>query len=640
MDAELKFYKHNRLLLRFLVITSVVFFVIVGLIFWQDKDNAPAPTEESTTFQHFSERAAVSEVTYAYKAGAKYITDIESYPEIKELFFSGPIPTYTDEAQLRLALDEVNEATSSATDFSNTNVNSASYYIGNLLILPGLALHNLLLSEQRPYTTQLLETALADVRSGTVTIQNYFDEATPNFYNPALKPAVYFPTPSFPSLTVVEAATVLYVLAGVDKVHARFYEQQIKDYASQVFSSGSNFKVDIEYALKLAVIYDSIRQTIPEYVALNKAAEGEWTKTPEVTTRTNIRPAFNFKTTGFPYLSNQQFVDTENWGYEPSYKTEDLAGSLRLTLVDDRLTPKVAKLYEFNFADNSILPLAIDLRTKEFPVLNSSVGRAHYLATDDYTFLTGTLSSDISWINGFTDTKLVKREGNKVSDLGLRLPASSMITNLSFSPASAEVLLTKSDLDIATNLFKTSIERFVPGSGDKPAFVDSFAGDSASYFDATTAVFVEDGVVKLYDFGQGKSTNLNGIPNMSLATIKRSTKFFAEQGILVVSDEIVDYKTLVPSTWISFYKIEKNEDGDYQASKKYKTVLTDAEIYGIELSPAGRYLAVSATTGLNQAKAKVLIFDTISGIIKKEIDLSAFAGSSLWFDQWVTSDPS
>lgn len=660
MDAELKFYRHNRLLLRFLIIVSVVFFVVIVLNYWGNKNQA-IPTETKSSFiQHFSDKEAVANVTLGYKNGAKYITDIESYPEIKQLFFTEPISTYIDENQLKLALAEVNEAVKLATESSTTSVNSTSYYIGNLFILPGLALHNLLLETKRPYTTELIETALADVRAGVVKIQDHFDSAPPNFYNPALKSTVYFPTPSFPSLTVTEVATVFYVLSKIDQAHARFYEQQLKDYASQVFSTGANFKIDIVYALKLAQIYDTIRQTIPAYVDLQKRAQAEWTKTPEVAYQTNIRPTFNFRVAGFSYPTKQQFTDTENWGYKPFYRDEDLSGDLRLTLVDNRLTPKVAKLYQYNFLDNSLLPLAIDLRSKEFPVLKSSVGMAHYYANNDYRFLTGDLNSDLNWVRGFINARPIKREGSKVEDLKQTIPAKSAVSDIFFAKDDKEVLVVENMSAQQTS----TIGKYLPASGDEPAYIDTFRGLSGSYFSSTTAVFVSSsGEVMIYDLARGYKTPIKDIPKKSEGAVKRQVQFFKDQGILILVDEIIDYRNLVPKTEISFYQIERDVDnkkqvdaklanrpdqqlveyfegGEYQAYKKYQTSLTDTEVSDVELSPAGRYLAISLTTSLNQSEPKVLIFDIVSGIIKTEIDLSAFDPSAVWLDQWVAQEPS
>lgn len=640
MDAELKFYRQNRLLLRFLVVASVVFVVIVTLnyLVGSAKNDKQISKTETGPFQYFSERASVSEVTYAYKNGAKYITDIESYPEIKQLFFSDQIPTYSDEQELKLALDEVSLATSTATTSSNAYVNSVSYYIGNLQILPGLALHNLLLEKERPYTTQLIETALADVRAGTVNLQDHFDKATPNFYDQSLKPAVYFPTPSFPSLTIAEVATVLYILAEVDKGHARFYEQQLKDYASQVFSSGSNFKVDIIYALKLAEIYNTIRQTIPEYNSLRGLAESEWKSTPEVMYRTNIRPAFNFKVPGFVYDTNEKFSSSENWDYKPSYPNEDLSGKIRLSLVDKRLTPEVSKLYEFNFSDNSLLPIAVDLRSKEFPILRSSVGGASYLNDHDYRFLTGELNSDLSWERGFIDTKTVERKNDEVKDLRNTIPAKSVITKAYFTQKDDEALLVENEPSYVENPI-TRIGRYIPANNSKSAFIDTFQGSSGSYLSSSSVIYVSlGGKVSVYDLDSGKRSIVKDIPQKGSESVKLQTQFFADQDILITLNEVIDYRNLIPQTEISFYQITVNEKGEYQAKVRYKTILNDAEISGVELSPAGRYLALSTTSGLGQTNAKVLIFDTVNGIIKKEIDLSAFDPSVLWLDEWVVLD--
>ncbi len=632
MDAQLKFYNQNRLLFRFLLFFTLLFVVMLSLLLWFGRNSAVPVVVEETVIKKFSQYASPAEATKVYEYGAKYIHDIEAYPTIKDLFFSQPILPLVEEEEFKLALEEVYLARQNGTDFGSIHVYNTSYYIGNLLVLPDLALHTLLLSKSRPYTTNLLEMALADVRSGVIKIQNYFDVAPPTFYNASSSGLLYFPTPSFPSLTVTEVATVLNVLANIDPVHARFYEAQLKQFASQTFATGANFKVDIEFALKLAENYISIMKTIPAYQELFAEAKTEWEEIMVVdTTATAPELIYDFRLDDFPYESALTILPDKESTYSPLYPNEDLDGELKLSLVDERLPKPVLRMYEYDFKHNDLLPFGIDLQPRKFPQLASSFGLSRYIDQDTYLFFSGDYSGGIEAKAGFKNPQALLRDQDQMWNLELlKDNQSSNLEQIVLAKDGTTIFFTTAEINSETGL-KEQIINKTTLSGNRVVDVERLGvGSSPSLVGTSTLIFVRNGEIFQLDLLTKNETILPGINPVTVDLLERKISYFNEQAVLLVVDTFIDRQSLIPTTKVFLYTLRGSE-----ATHLYQATFSDLVVADTKLSPAGRYLALVATETLSRHSPKLLIFDIMNGIIKKEVDLSSFSPRSLFIDEWT-----
>lgn len=622
MDDQFKFYKHNQYLVRFLVAATVVFFGIVTLLWWQERQSPPPSSAPVTVIQKFSTTAAVSEITQAYPFEAAYIHDVEAVGSISRVFFEQVIPELVHEDMHTQSLAEVRAALLYNTDFGMSHVYNTSYYIGNLLIAPRFTLHELLEPTDRPYTTVLLKAALADIRAGVVKIQNYHDVAPPTFYNATRTTALYFPTPSFPSLTVSEAAMVFYILAAIDTHNARLYEHMLQAYAAQVFASGVHFRVDIDYALHLVGEYFAEMRTIPEYQGLLVAARAEWQNSPayELLETEDQRP-FTFAVPNFPYDAVETKIQFTNNGYKTAYDTEILSGGIRLSLLDTRLTPSTVRMYNYDPELAVLLPIELDVQSRNFPELGTSVGLARCITEHSYLTLSGEYSSPVATYPTFGVGQVFVRDKNE-SSLKSRTPELTEVLDWTVSPQGCETMA------VATRSHTADPDTISIVNNDEEQ--EQIIGTAPFFISSSTLGFLRVREVYLKDLPSGTERVVSGILESGVLDSERSLAYFSEQGILTVLDRYLDPASLVPTSVVRLYTIEADK-----ATIVYEGVFTDYYLQSVTLSPAGHYLAMTATIAGQDRNPQLLIFDINNGIIKKEVDLSAFSPRGLFLDGWT-----
>lgn len=622
MDARQNFYNHNRLLFRFLVGATVVFVGVVTLLWWQGRVEPPVPKETVSPLRHFSDVAAMAEVTRNYAYEAVYIHDFESYPTLKALFLGPGLTRELGADTLDERLEEVEKALSYGSAFNRDHVYHTSYYIGNLLVRPTLPLHTLLTDNAAPYTALLLQTALKDLRAGVVKAEEYYDVAPPSWYLASTSP-VFYPTPSFPSLVTSEAVLTFYLLATVDPVHARSYEQSAKAFVSQVFTTGAHFKIDIEYAIKFAQAYFTTMQTVPEYQTLFREAALEW---PIAHTDEELAvvsaPAFRFPLPDFP-VSSQFSATTTLHAHHAAAKDEQLEGELRLTLVDTRLPDPRLMLYSYDIASGAqVLPSALDLTPRQQPLLSASLGYAEYVSKDTYLFLSGDVIKDES-----SQYTFVPKGSFWRNQSGQVTPLEGDMTS-----TEAPVLSTSGTEFLYTAKSSKEEIRLV---SLEPASKDSYrtiaSGRSPSFLSQREVLYISSSTAYVYDLTTDQSKTVEGI-----ATLKTgdTLRYFEDQAVLLVTRGPEVGGVLVPESRLETYFIKKDDEG-YRAELAAEVRLTDAVVGSAVLSPGGRYVAVALTEGTEGRRSRVLLIDIISGIIKTEIDLASFAIHPLRIDGWT-----
>ncbi len=627
MDARQNFYNHNRLLFRFLVLSTIVFIGIVTLLWWQEAQEGEHVPASVGTLRHFSAEAAMAEVTSAYAYDARHIHDPESYPELAAAFFNPVLQRELGETTLEERLAEVVAARSSDTVVGRSHVYHTSYYVGNLLIAPGKTVHSLLVDESRGRTALLLETALADLRAGIIKIQQHYDVAPPTWYLGATTSAVFYPTPSFPSLTVSEASLVLYLLAKLGPDQARLYEYATRVFASQAFATGEYFHSDIEYAIKLAEIYATLIYAEPGYQDLIVQAAKEWGAEEADTTQVVSWPVVHdFYIPEFPIPS--QFAYTVDGEYlNPMVDVdEELHGRLRLTLVDTRLPQSTVRLYEYDLAGAGlILPYALELIPRQFPELGSSLGYADYISTTEYVFLSGSTRPHSHSGYELASSSLFWRAEGK-NPVKISVDDSEIAGRPVHNSAGTQVLL-----PVVTRAGGAEIKLIELGA-TRSEPVTAARGYSPSFIDSDTWAYIRSGSAYTYSVLTDTEMLLQGLP---VLTEQGRMHYDVTQKVLVVTDTVARDTSLVPESTVQVYTIAKGEADEYQATLLHTLTLTDAVVEQAVLSPGGRYGAISLTEGTSGRRPRVLLYDTNSGIIKKEIDLSSFAPVPIELDGWT-----
>ncbi len=626
MDARQNFYNHNLYLFRFLVGSTVAFVGVIMLLWWQERAEHSVEVAPRPTLRHFSTEAAMADVTRDYAFGARYIHDIEVYPELRKVFFEADVASKLSESTLAKRLSEVESVRSLATAFEQDHVYHTSYYIGNLLVLPDQPLHTLLLEQSVPKTALLIDTALADVRAGVVKLQQYYDVAPPSWYLTPGAGALFYPTPSFPSLTVSEAAIVFYLLATVDPTHARHYERSLSVFADQVWRTGVHFRLDIEYALRLAALYVEIMRGVPEYQVLISSALDEWgNQLGDGAEGGMTWSTSEFIAPDFP-VPSQFAVSADALEEFAIDGTEPLVGQLHLTLTDTRLDPPLTRLYAYDLEGTSrVLPVALDLTKRQYPELNTAHGYAAYLSAQQYFFISGEMVAEPGQgSHQLASSSLFWRAGQTVKRV--ETPFSVAAQRLAVSRSGEEVLFSReSDQDAAGEVWRASLRE---GSSlpEKVA-----VGRSPSYHAEDAVIVVREGSVYRIDLKTSHESKVSGIPTLS----ERGFASYDEvQHTLLVADVTLDPTTLVPHSTVALYDLS-DRGGEYDGDLLYMVRLTDAMVSSALLSPGGRYLALTVGEGEQQRQPRVLLFDIFNGIITKEIDLTPFAREPLRLDGWT-----
>ena len=631
--------KQSDSILKFLGLTTLLFIVITGIIFWQQREEVNLPVVDEERVKHFSDRKEESSLVETYLYGARYIHDIEAYPEIKDLFFNTSFPQLTDKNKIDEALAEVKAEKALLDDFAKTHVYSTSYYIGNLLISPDLTLHAVLADGGKPNTSILLTSALSDVRSGVVKVQNYYDVAPPFYYDEAYAGAVYFPAASFPSLTVAEAGIVLYLMAEIDPINARPYEQFLLQYANQALASGANFYIDIDYALKLASVYHGIIKNKPEYKNLVEQAKEEWKDTKKISLTDYFK--IKFPLNKFPYESHFEILKPTINIYKSQKSDEKISGEIKLSLVDNRLPDSFGRLYSYNLNDDSLLPFAIDLYGRKYSLLEEVVTSFAGISQDKYFFVSGIKPrASESGTTFFAHSQIFYKTGESVLPLDTNLTKSRYVqTNLKLSLDQDRLLYNQFLLEQKENpdSWDIKLDKLMQGKllnseliarGASPVLV--LAGEAV--------LFWRENSIWQININSGLEQKVITFPEQKGLSKVVNLDYLEDTKTLVVSHTYLELNTLVPRTELFIYKLEKSEDGDLLVKKTYEFEIEDATVVSVKQSPGGSYLAMLVNESIGEREAKLLIFNINSGIIQKDLDLLPYSHKAMMIDGWLVGD--
>ncbi len=637
---DLRRVKQNNLLLKFLVLATIFFIVLVGILFWQQRKVTIIPITDEQTIVHFSDKVESPSVTEAYVYGAKYIHDIEAYPEIKNLFFTATFPQLTDKNKITEALAEIKAENVMQDEFGKTHVYSTSYYIGNLLILPDLTLYATLVDDKKHNTSILLDTALADLRSGVAKIQNFYDVAPPAYYDNKYAGASYFSTASFPSLTVAETGIVLYLLAEIDPINARLYEQSLHQYANQVLASGANFYLDIEYALYLASAYFSIMKENPDYKNLLQLAKEEWkgTKKFSLVNYSEIK----FPLNNFPYENHFAIIKPKINTYKSLNVNEKLSGILTLSLVDNRLPDSVGKLYHYNLTDKTLLPFAVDLQGRKFASLGKVVANFAGAGQDKYFFVSGDRPrASEARTNFFAESQILYREGNSVIPLNGQSDQvqKKIQKNLELSPGQDRLLYNQFTLAQKSNSdsWDIKLDKLTQGKLLKGEVIARGASPVMALADESV-LFWREGSVWQVNTNSGFEQKVIALAERNGMYEKTNLDYLEGNKTLVVSRSYLEPEILEPKTELSIHKIEKSGEENLVTKKVYEIEIKDATVLSVKQSPGGNYLAVLVNETMGERKPSLLIFDINNGIIKIELDLKPYSNKAMTIDEWLPTE--
>ncbi len=636
MDPEVKFYLYNRYLPRFLLLATGVFFLVLGFLWWQENRSTEEVVVLPTVPIHtFSARATETAYISNYVNQSRIIHDAEAIPAVRELFFTREINTPNTDEEIQVALAEIKSAQQSSSTASALHVRSTSYYIGNLLILPGLTLHHFLTPGTRQATSRLIDTALADTRAATVKLQRHFDVAPPAFYDQQITSQLTYHAASFPSLTVPEVATVLTILASINPTYARLYEEQLRAYLADVLTSGSHWAVDIEYGLKLAQAMVAAMRESQAYSDLFTAAQAEWTEPTVAIEHTyEWRPVpYSFFYTNLAYQSNFLVQVTE---YDPvnseMREQEELSGYLTLSLLDERLPESTPRLYVYGVEADSFLPAHLNLTVNNYPFLGTGISQLKQTSNRNRKIaLSGKPTPIYNTTAWYRYNKVVYIEEGQVQVLDkLFTEQATNFKELEWQPETEQILLVgNSEKAKASEVFRVQLRN----NATKP--VESIGvGTDAVMLDADLVVVERNGLLYLWSKDWTELRLVTEIKSPTATTLSRSIRYFADASTLLVLDRQLETSTLLPNSVVSLYQWLATE----QKFVLSRTVnLEDGILHDAVLSPQGRYVGLAVTIPGGEDRARLLLFDTISGIIKKELLLEGFDTRRISLDEWLTT---
>lgn len=618
---------HNSLLFKFLLAATAVFIVVVGVLYFQQLNTSVPKDVNSTTPMKFSSQLSTSQVIREYAYGASIIHDIESYQSIRDRFFteSFNLSAADLERELLVVADEYKKR----DEFARLHVYSTSYYIGNLLVLPEVTLHEMLLSEPRPQTTLLIETALADIRAGVVNLQVYFDQAGPRQYDSTYAGSLYYTSPTFPSLSMSEVGIVLFLLAKLDPQNSAKYETQLHLYANQLFTSGAHFQRDIQYALQLVEEYYKIIGENASYAPLLAEAKKEWqNQAPNLDPVPLVEPQFIIKT----FESGPKLAPIYNQNsYLPKYPDEELTGSLMFSLVDTRLPDTNSRLYQYSYTEGTILPYAVNLTRRQYPELDFMQSDGSYLDREDYLFLTGRPETKVAedsparivYRNQDTVTTVVGTEGDEIIRLKPRW----------YSGGDRFVYIEKSAKTESGELSGELFQYLVRSKKIEQLTTD--ASYPHYYKNRDYVLFLRGNKVMAVNANTKEEFELFSVAEYLTGSTQGKTtlSYRVDTNTVIISAHNIALASGMPESVIGVYQLGE-ETVPAVATKTVLKLANYAVASGVQ-SPGGRYLALAGTETMSRRNPKVLIFDLTSGIISTEIPLTPFSVRKLQIDDWT-----
>lgn len=619
IDRQIKIVFFFRRTLQALTVLFVVALVINLWQKWQTRVVDLDP--EASTIIKFSEVGQMQAFVSDYAFAANLITDIESVPALRELFFNKSPLVLQNQIASNENLETVLAWREMASQNSDDHVYYSSYSNLNLLILPSKTLYELAFAANKFATLTLLESFLNEVRSGTVKLQNYFDVAPPIYYDPTVGGRVYAVGPSFPSLPAVEAVAAYLLMSEVDTASARLYEIQSHRYLADLLSSGAHWPLDIEYAVRLVEIYFNELKKFPDFANKLASAKGEWS-TATLSSSVDIKPIFIPRTLKpqFSYDTNSEMTATGDFGVTATANNNnELLGKLRLSLVDSRLGESLPRLYEYDFKDGSLLPADLvywsTVKQPAFGVLGGPV-----FSSDRYLYL----QLEESGLLPVSNARLVLKANDTLQPLDLRLAVSTQ-ESVFLSPSGSRVAVLvgqKGDpiaqihlLRVEGDALKT--ERIIDGSS--PAWGKN---DDELWYVKAGRVYRHDLV----------ADTLNPIDIVLRdETTKTELVYLPTKDVLVVAETFLDTVTYRLNNQTSFYRAKEGNRYDLAQTVN----MTDHYWQNVTVSDDEQYLAGVVFETLGEHKPRILIFNINSGIIEKEIDLKAFRSSVVKIDDWV-----
>jgi hypothetical protein len=629
MDAQLTFYRHNKLALRFLLFATLIFVLVLSLVWWQERSRVVVVDESPLSVRTFSSVLKDTEITQAYMYDAAYLHDIEAYPDIARTFLQkGTTPLRDD--TLEEALAAVLAATAYATATTEATVYDTSQYVGNFRLVSGVSLYELLLQRSGPYTKQLLETALADLRAGVIKIQKFHDVAPPTVYRDGVVNPVFFPTPSYPSLTVSEVALTARLMAMVDPRNARMYELSALWYAGEVFASGAHFKADIDAGLTVAAQYTRLMEEVSEYDELLRRAAEESNLTMVESSDGDVAllHPLAFKTVPFDGVQIEDAIESINYGYEPRYDAEEIAGVITATLLDDRLVAQQIRPYTITLRDTSVLPIVMD--KTERTTIEQASGVAWYTPVDSrsavYVSGTGSLprrgyflpGSEVLMYTHENTLRKITLPNDSLDD-----KSSPQITSLAFHQPSSQYVVSVKESSETPYLVAGNIQ-------DEQVPEQFAAGASPTFINDTEVLYVHKGQVFVGNLKTKSKTPLSGLSTARPGS-DYTLRYDADAELLLVTEVTT---TLVPESTVTFYSLQR-EGAILVPTKRYQVTFLDRVVHDVVLSPQGHYVALAVTKTTSIRDGSILIFEINSGIIKKEIDLKAFNPEITTFGSWL-----
>lgn len=607
---------------KFLVIITVIFLLVVSVLWWLEINKAEIELEvESTIWKSFSEEGVRTDYVSDYQTGAIYIHDLEAVPGINDLFFSKDRADLLTELIGEKAMIDVQTLRAKATTYETDLIYHTSYYMGNLPLHSNLSLFALLNDSSRPSTAALLETILADVRASAVKLQDYFDVAPPYYYDQSLATQFYYNAPSFPSLTAAEAITIWLVLAELDKPNARIYELESRAYLKALLHSGANFVADVEYGAKLAALLVTHAQTLPGYQSLLAAASLEWKTSFAIDVPTLIW--LPFVPPAFPYVS--EF----NLFYSPATSTvnqpseEALQGSIGLSLKDNRIPGSHSTLYEYDLAAKRLIPVAPDLQSRRFPQLAGDVYSGQLTGLDQYIFI----SSEKTIDGQSKSSNLFMRAGDSLNLLSSS-KADEYYSQPFLSLNRKRLLLTLNQIDESSK----EIQLLSLDNPNGPSLQSVSTGMAAVFGPRDESViYLDEQGISVKSLSSNTPVSLlQLVPDEQF--VSRQLTINQDRNLLLVVNNFFDPETRRQQTRIDLYDLD--EVDTLTAVAKGSVLLRDAEAYGAALSAGGRYLAFAISETPAKLQPRLLIFDLNSGIVKKDINLQSFSPLSITVDGW------
>jgi hypothetical protein len=593
---------HLKITLALIGVGLVLFFVYFNLPIKDKKVDSPrTPSFSSVT----SRTPAVAH----YPSGSAIIHSINNYPTLLRLFDPAEIRRWLTPDLIEMQAGIASKKYLEASEFSISYVYQTSYYIGNLLIAPDKHLVQVL--DGKPVSAHLFEYALADLRAVTTQLQDFYDVAPPYFYDTSIVSSLVYEHPSFPSLLGAEAYLVYLIIAQLDPKNARQYAQLASQYISTLRSTGSHYDFDIDYSLQLSSLLLPIMLDQTDYQGLFDAAGQEWLNQPLIAFEEKINIEF------LPGFTLPRRLMVRGTG---SGSSNNLSGNMIMSLVDQRIPDANSRLYELDLDREQIIPIALDLNARNYLDLMPSLGDYSNSVSGGYHFSGSPFKLrnrfDVyprnpiqAWTrSGFEEPPRLLFVLDQV-DSYKKLSANSNGTYwIAWSAKTNNLSVVEASTNRVSDLGKVK---------------------AVSWFDQTSLIFVSDYGLELYSTlsGDRKLITPIGFTNDS------DEYFVATEtngAYVIIISQNYDVANLQHEAALALYKVNEQE-----LELLRVMTISDAYVESAVLSPDGQFVGLLVSDGITNWNGSILLLDTNSGIIKKEIRLNDFSPANRSLEAWL-----